>query len=392
MLHLLVEAVARTNLAAAAAALLVLALRAVVRRGLGARAAYLLWAAVPLAAVAVLLPQPARDTPLSPLVLAAGAAAGWIAPPPRPELASLFAGLWIGGALGAAAMLAERQMRFVRGLGRLTASGPGVLRAERPGVGPAVIGALRPRIVTPADFEARFGPDEREVILAHEAHHLAAGDAAVNALAAAIQCLCWFNPLVHLGAARMRIDQELACDAAVVARFPRARRLYAEALLKTQLTQQALPIGCAWEGHPLKQRIAMLKSPPPSPAVRWAGTTLAAALAVGAGCAAWAAQPRPQLITTPDWMVRPSGADVMRVWPPVWPKASPSGGSALISCRVEGGGRLTGCRVLREDPGGAGLGEAALKLAGMFQMKPVSKTGERTAGGEVRIPFRFKTP
>ncbi|MCH1932675.1 hypothetical protein L9G16_21260, partial [Shewanella sp. A25] len=60
----------------------------------------------------------------------------------------------------------------------------------------------------------------------------------------------------------MRLDQELACDAATLRRFPKARRLYAEALLKTELAHTPLPFGCRWPAaarHPLEVRLAALK-------------------------------------------------------------------------------------------------------------------------------------
>ena len=92
------------------------------------------------------------------------------------------------------------------------------------------------------------------MILAHENAHLRAGDARINAVAAAALCACWFNPLVHMAVYLMRLDQELACDAAVLDRFPRARRLYAEVLLKTQLAAQPLPFGCHWPAAPTSKR------------------------------------------------------------------------------------------------------------------------------------------
>jgi TonB family protein len=190
-------------------------------------------------------------------------------------------------------------VRFVGSLGRLTRLAGRLRRAERPGFGPALVGVIRPWIVTPADFEVRFGAVERELILMHEEVHLARGDAAVNALACALQAACWFNPLAHLGARLMRIDQELACDAAVIERHPGRRRVYAELLLKTQIAAQPLPLGCHWPApngflgseHPLKERIAMLKAPSPATLTRRLG--LAAAALTGLACAAgaWAAQP-----------------------------------------------------------------------------------------------------
>ena len=59
-----------------------------------------------------------------------------------------------------------------------------------------------------------------------------------------------------------RVDQELACDAAVIRGRPDARTLYGETLLKTQLAATPLPFGCYWPArglHPLEVRIGLLK-------------------------------------------------------------------------------------------------------------------------------------
>src|SRR5262245_39629678 len=89
--------------------------------------------------------------------------------------------------------------------------------------GPAVAGVFNPRIITPAAFEERFEKSELEVIIAHEKMHLAKNEARINALVALLRCICWFNPFVHIAAHLMRVDQELACDATVVERHPRAK-------------------------------------------------------------------------------------------------------------------------------------------------------------------------
>jgi hypothetical protein len=58
----------------------------------------------------------------------------------------------------------------------------------------------------------------------------------------------------------LRHDQELACDAAVLRVHGEHRRSYANAMLKTQASLFALPVGCPWSPrHPLTERIAMLK-------------------------------------------------------------------------------------------------------------------------------------
>ncbi len=327
MIAELLAGLARANLAAAAAILLVLALRRPARRLFGARVAYGLWIVAPLAALAVL--APARPAPLAVAVPASPMAAahaltsipigsGFVAPAlaldqaassltapsaraarPRPPADPwpLLLGIWIVGVVESLGVLAWRQRRFLASLGRLSPrvhGGQPLLQAERAGIGPAVVGALFPRVVTPADFATRFTPDEQAIVLAHERVHLAHQDARINGLMALAQSACWFNPLVHLAAYFIRLDQELACDAVVMAARPHERRRYAEALLKTQLAADTLPLGCYWPArgsHPLEERIAMLKLGQPSRARRLAGLVATALLASAGGLVAWASQP-----------------------------------------------------------------------------------------------------
>lgn len=292
----------KTNLAAAAAILLALALRKPVRKAFGARIAYALWLLVPLAVGASLFPARTIVLPYAPpLALTVetaipsgttGEVATMTAAAPLIDNAVLIA-LWLVGAVISLSLLAWSQSRFIKSLGGVVREGR-FLRAKAPAAGPAVVGAIFPRIVLPADFESRYDPIEQQVVLAHETAHLASGDAAVNAIIALAQCLFWFNPLIHLAARVVRIDQELACDAAVLFAYPQMRRPYAEALLKTQLASAPLPLGCYWPAgasNPLKERIAMLKFASPSRARRLVGGGGVLALCLGAGFAAWAAQP-----------------------------------------------------------------------------------------------------
>jgi beta-lactamase regulating signal transducer with metallopeptidase domain len=117
-------------------------------------------------------------------------------------------------------------------------------------------------------------------------------DPRAGAGAAVLQALCWFNPLVHLGAHLMRLDQELACDAAVLRDRPRDRALYARTLLKTQLAAQPLPFGCYWPSrgqHPLEVRIGALRAAPRLDGL--IGTSLVSTAIVSAAIAAWHLQP-----------------------------------------------------------------------------------------------------
>jgi beta-lactamase regulating signal transducer with metallopeptidase domain len=242
------------NAAGAAAIAVVGVARLPIRSLIGPSAAYNLWLIPPLAAVAtpilVLIGQ--GDGPLSGSL-------------PMPPSLGVLAPVWALGVLALAGVFAIAQARFMA-----------EVRAGR--AGPAVIGLIAPRIVLPAE-DAGYTAQERELIRAHEREHVARKDPRAAALAAAAQCLCWFNPLVHLAAYLLRLDQELACDAAVIRSRPGARTLYGQTLLKTQLAATPLPFGCYWPArglHPLEVRIGLLKRRKGAP-VRSDGTAVVSA-------------------------------------------------------------------------------------------------------------------
>jgi beta-lactamase regulating signal transducer with metallopeptidase domain len=260
-------ALVRMNLVAAAAILAVVALRLPARRWLGPETAYRLWAIPPLAALATLLPPRVDATAADP-----GLTNGVIDAAPL-----LLADYAIGVAI-VFALLWRAQAKFLK-------------EARAGKVGPSVVGVIAPRILMPPD-DGRYTAEERALIRAHEREHVARQDPRGGALAAAAQCLLWLNPLVHVAAHLVRLDQELACDAAVMRRHPRDRALYAKTLLKTQLAATPLPFGCYWPArgaHPLEVRIGLLKRARGHTHI--AGPLAVAAAAVCAGWAAWASQP-----------------------------------------------------------------------------------------------------
>ncbi len=290
VLQLLVE----TTLASSAAMVIVLLLRQPVRRAFGAGAAYALWGLVPAVVFAVLVP--AALEPVAPALVLAAPVIQFAAPalddgPSRANAAGWLPWLWSLGALATLCVLAWRQKRYVANLGPLRQRPDGHFQSLATRGLPAVLG-LRPRIVLPGDFEQRYSALERELVLAHENEHLRRGDLPACALAVALRALFWFNPLVHLATGRFRHDQELACDASVLRRFPHRRRHYGDAMLKTQLADQPLPLGCHWFGsHPLKERLAMLTLPTLSVRRRACGLFLVALLGVATTALAWATQP-----------------------------------------------------------------------------------------------------
>ncbi|OYW29585.1 MAG: peptidase M56 [Caulobacter sp. 12-67-6] len=268
MIELLVLALTRVQVAAAAAVLLVLLLRVPVRNLFGARLAYGLWSLVPAAAAASVFPSLAET-------LGVGAPAA----PLAPGLAIRVATLWLGGAALFTGFMIWQEQRFRRA-------------AARGKAGPAVMGALWPRIVLPADFETRFDARERGLILLHERTHIRRGDPIANLIVAACRALGWCNPLIHLGAAFTRIDQELACDATVLALKSDIRGDYAKALLKVSMFRTASPLACGWGTHPLILRVSFLKRSEPDRRREVAGFIGLIALSVATFMAVWSLAPR----------------------------------------------------------------------------------------------------
>lgn len=99
----------------------------------------------------------------------------------------------------------------------------------------------------------------------------------------------------------------------------------------------------------------------------------------------------PGVITNPDWVRRPTGAALMRAYPP---NAARDGvaGHARLSCSVRVDGTLTGCAVVDESPVGAGFGRAAMRLSRDFRMSPRTVDGRPVEGARVNTTLRFTLP
>lgn len=282
------------SLAVVAATCVLFVLPRLLRRHFGAGVAYAAWWLLPVAVIASLLP--ARTVETAPVVQAVAVTdiVQPIVAVPVAEADHSLAWLllWCAGALGMAWRLWHQQRRFEAALGHVRPRGEDLWQAESRHGLPALLGALRPRIVLPDDFEQRYDARERGLMLAHERQHLRRRDHLANLAVAAVRCVFWFNPLVHLAAARFRHDQELACDQAVIAAHPDSRRAYGEAMLKTLMAERQAPLGCHWGfSHPLKERVMQLKTPAPRAWARRLGVAAVATLTLGAGVAVWSAQP-----------------------------------------------------------------------------------------------------
>src|SRR5665213_1004938 len=285
---------AQAMLASTVAVAFIAILRKPLRYAFGARVAYWIWLLVPVSVFVILLPVAAKPgyeprSILSPPVrsVVSGALQAMNQASASTDSATIVLSVWAGGVLVAIAILLSRHLALVRSLEVMTLQPDGTISATGC-VDPVLLGVVRPRVVLPADFDSRYDDNERAMILTHERAHQGRWDAQVNAVAAVWLCISWFNPLMYWASALFRFDQELACDATVLAKPGATPRRYANALFKTHLAagvvKRRSPLGCHWHStHPLTERISMLKHPSPRAMRRHLGFCVALAL-VALGC------------------------------------------------------------------------------------------------------------
>lgn len=201
---------------------LVLVTRQPVRLWAGPKLAYALWL---LPAVRILMPPlPVAEVTVPDLFSAIHSQAEAIGPlqAPGTDWRAPLAIVWLGGALAFLLYHLLRHRRFVQGLLAATTGAERQIGTVRvwtslAAQGPLAVGLLARQVVLPADFHSRFGETERELVLAHELMHHRRGDLISNMAALVLLSLHWFNPIAHIAFRCFRDDQELACDADVIA-------------------------------------------------------------------------------------------------------------------------------------------------------------------------------
>jgi beta-lactamase regulating signal transducer with metallopeptidase domain len=102
---------------------------------------------------------------------------------------------------------------------------------------PMTWGVLRPVLLLPGTAFV-WSPDRLAMVLRHELAHVARRDAASQWIAELACALHWYNPLVWIAAARMRVEREHACDDLVLESGSRASE-YATELLDIARTLMA---------------------------------------------------------------------------------------------------------------------------------------------------------
>jgi beta-lactamase regulating signal transducer with metallopeptidase domain len=162
------------------------------------------------------------------------------------------AGLWLCGVAGCVLAVGWRHRKFARWVASLPApedprllslvdqckSEANVRRAVRLAAAPrehsaAVFGFFRPCLLLPEGMMESLERREARLVLLHELLHIRRRDVLVNWISLLTLALHWFNPLAWVAMRRLRADQELACDAAVLSLIePAERGAYGRTLLK----------------------------------------------------------------------------------------------------------------------------------------------------------------
>ncbi|MBO9622581.1 MAG: peptidase M56 [Sphingomonas sp.] len=234
--------------------LLVLALRGPVRKAFGAHMAYALWL---LPVARLLLPQVPegwREQAAAPVAVASDVIVAYVvepislsATPGGTAVVSspvdwIFLALvaWAGGAvlflayhLFAHSRYTAKLLRRAR-LDRTVAQGKVRVIETDAAHGPLAFGVFRKYVAFPRDFAERYDELERDLALAHELGHHARGDLIANWVALVVLSIHWFNPVAWRAFRAFRADQEMACDALVLAgRAQALRHAYGRAIVKS---------------------------------------------------------------------------------------------------------------------------------------------------------------
>jgi bla regulator protein BlaR1 len=165
------------------------------------------------------------------------------------------------------------------------------------GVGPAVVGLVRPRIVVPR-WVAMALPRLQAAVIAHEQSHLDARDPQLFTLALALLVFMPWNLPLWWQLRRLRYAIEVDCDARVL-RGGIDPTHYGETLISVGERQSAYVGAVAAMSESksfLEQRIRIMISKP----IKWRHAGVAALVALSVGLTALAAQVSPPNVRTVD--------------------------------------------------------------------------------------------
>lgn len=332
--------------------LTLLVLRPYLLRQLGVRTLYALWCLVPLLLLCFALPLQLSSN--STLAVMQVYQVGLQQAEQQFSHGSLIFWLWLGGVVlfVTAVFRSQLQLNKEKAAAKLVDLKPASLQSDLPCLlsdktqGPYISGVLKPEILLPVDFFQRFSPIQRQLILQHELTHWRRGDLLCNLLALSVLMLFWFNPLCWLAYSAYRQDQELACDALVLAGASTADKIaYGKALLSN-----SEPTPVSWLGltthygdiKQMKQRLLQLQTQQ-----GFSKTTLIAAIALVLTAGLWLQQPAQAANAAKN-----EPAPVMRVEPkyPVQAAEQQIEGYVQAKFDVSAQGKVSNVRIIRSVP------------------------------------------
>lgn len=390
--------------------LLTLILRRPARRLAGPGPAFTLWALPVLLAAMPLLPKQAGAAfdsasltmlpvlfvqPRVPAAASAGIDIPWLA-------------IWLTGAALVMLRTALHYLRIRHSLHPLSASlhetiapmlPPRLLKQTRMHAeGPAVLWSWPCRLLLPPDFTERFDASGRAQVLAHEQTHLARRDPFWSLAAEIVLAALWFFPPAWWAMSRFRLDQELACDAAVLRHAPDQAACYARALLDQCDSGAPLPALNTWfSTSQLKERLVMIQHPHTLLRRPLGYATLALLL----GGTAWTVQAALPGQTTPPSqahaaVIATTNADPVFVSktnnPPHYPTAAiekHAQGTTMLLVLIGADGQPLKTRI-KQSSGYKSLDQAALAAAQKWRFKPKTIDGKpKKVWAQIPVAFRL---
>jgi bla regulator protein blaR1 len=132
-----------------------------------------------------------------------------------------------------------------------------LLRVSSAIAGPVTVGALRAIVLLPLSAVTLLGPDELEVVLAHELAHVRRADFFWNLVQTVVETLFFFHPAMWWISGRVRHERELCCDDLALTICPNPV-VYASALfhLEEHRSRQ-MRLAMALDGHQSAQTLRM---------------------------------------------------------------------------------------------------------------------------------------
>ncbi len=368
-----------------------LLLRTYLLTQLGARTLYALWSLVPLMLLCVVLPLQMTGN-RAPAVIQVYQVSLQQAEQ-QLNSDSLLLWFWLAGVVLFAAAVLRSQLHLHK---EKVAAMPAELQSSclhsvlpclisTKAEGPYISGLFKPEIMLPADFFQRFTATQQQLIIRHELTHWRRGDLFCNLLALGLLTLFWFHPLCWLAYSAYRQDQELACDALVLANAPTADKIaYGKALLSN-----SEPKPFRWQGltthygdiKQMKQRLLQLQTQQ-----GFSKTTLVAAVALVLAAGLWLQQPA----QAAGAAKKNEPAPVIRVEPKYPLQAAEQRIEGYVQARfdISAQGKVSHVRIVRSVPEGT-FDKVSIRALEQWQY---AATGQEHKDMLVQLDFSMDLP